>query len=88
MLALNAGPSWSRVMCSAGAMPGAATPIDWMSNPSAIAASEQSETVSQARLVDGATAAAPTTSTAPLMRIFPVVDHVAALPRQLRQART
>src|SRR5260370_2961146 len=49
MLALNSGPSWSRVSPSAGAILGAATPIDTMSMPSQRMARKQSARVKRLR---------------------------------------
>ncbi|EJL31013.1 hypothetical protein PMI01_02948 [Caulobacter sp. AP07] len=46
-LALNAHPAWPGVSPRAGSMRGAATPIDWMSNPSIIAASRQTTQAGQ-----------------------------------------
>src|ERR1700731_237498 len=49
MLALNSGPSWSRVSPSAGAILGAARPIDTMSIPSQRMARKQSARVKRLR---------------------------------------
>ena len=48
MLALNSGPNCACVSLSAGPIRGAATPIDWISNPSPTAASAQRARVQRA----------------------------------------